>query len=299
MKDQEREGFREAGRIACAAREHARSLIRPGTLLKDVVEACEAKIRELGGQPAFPAQISRNHIAAHYCPPPDDVTRVEAGDIIKLDCGVHVDGYVADNAVTVDLRDGDASALSMASRVALENVIAIAGPGVSISELGRTIHDTITSLGFKPVFNLTGHGVARWKVHCAPQIPNYDDKRVGRLQKDQVIAVEPFASDGKGFIEEVGKAEVFMQTRAAKPKDKLDDALGEALAAFRMLPFARRDLLRLLGPDRVEAALLQLRRRRLIHEYPPLCEAPGVRISQHEHTLLVTEDGVEVLTRAG
>ncbi|HMQ22876.1 MAG TPA: M24 family metallopeptidase, partial [Planctomycetota bacterium] len=154
--------FREAGRIAAAAREHAKALITPGRLMREVVESCEAKIFELGGKLAFPAQISKNHIAAHYCPRPDDTTLIEDGDILKLDCGVHVDGYVADNAVTVDLRDGPDGALTCASRMALENVIAMIGPGVAVRDIGRTIQETIESMGFKPVFNLTGHGVARW-----------------------------------------------------------------------------------------------------------------------------------------
>lgn len=288
--------FRQAGRIAAQARELGKSMIEAGRRLKDIVEAVESLIRELGGEPAFPAQISRNHIAAHYCPPPDDRTVVEEGDILKLDCGVHVDGYVADNAVTVDLRDGDDSPLSAASRMALENVIVMIGPGVAISEIGGTIHDTICAVGFKPVFNLTGHGVARFVVHCAPSIPNYDDGRPGRLRAGQVIACEPFATDGRGFIEEVGVAEVFQQNRPLKKKDKLSGTIEAALGALNRLPFARRDLLRHFAPKEAEDVLRLLRKKRLLTEYRPLAEKPGTRISQHEHTIMITESGAEVTT---
>lgn len=290
--------FRAAGRIAATAREHGRSMIEPGRRLRDIVESVEAKIRELGGEPAFPAQISRNHIAAHYCPPPDDETVVEDGDILKLDCGVHVDGYVADNAVTVDLRDGNDSPLAMASRVALENVIAMVGPGVAISDMGRTIHDTIAAMGFKPVFNLTGHGVARFVIHCKPSIPNYDDKRPDRLRAGQVIACEPFATDGKGYIEEVGKAEVFQQNRPLKKRDKLPEDVENALSNMHRLPFARRDLQRFFSEQESEKVLSLLRGKRLLHEYPPLAEKPGTRISQHEHTIMIMESGAEVTTVA-
>lgn len=289
--------FREAGRIAAMAREHAKELISPGRRMRDVVEACENKIFELGGKLAFPAQISKNHVAAHYCPPPDDETLIDAGDILKLDCGVHVDGYVADNAVTVDLRDGPDGALASASRMALENVIAMVGPGVAIRDMGKTIQDTIQAMGLKPVFNLTGHGVARWVIHCAPSIPNYDDQRKGRLKPGQVIACEPFASDGRGYIEEVGEAEVFQQSRPLKQKDKLPANVEEALHGFKRLPFARRDLLRFFEePAEAESTLQLLRKKRLLTEYPPLAEKKGTRISQHEHTIMITENGAEVTT---
>ncbi|MAE76359.1 MAG: type II methionyl aminopeptidase [Planctomycetes bacterium] len=291
--------FRKAGRIAANAREYGRSLIEPGRLLRDIVEAVEARIFELGGKLAFPAQISVNHIAAHYCPPPDDKTTVNASDILKLDCGVHVDGHVADNAVTVDLRDGVDSPLSLASKMALENVIAMVGPGVAVAEIGRTVHDTISAMGFKPVFNLTGHGVSRWVIHCKPSIPNYDDKRSDRLAPGQIIACEPFATDGTGYIEERGTAEVFRQSRTVKPRDKLPQPVINALEELRRLPFARRDLVRFFGPKEADGVLTMLHKRRILEDYPPLAEKPGVRISQHEHTMMILEDGVEVTTIHG
>ena len=289
--------FRAAGRIAAKAREHAKALIKPGVRLLDIVESAENLIRENGGKLAFPAQISKNHIAAHYCPPPGDPTCAEAGDILKFDCGVHVDGYVADNAVTVDLREGPDSPLSIASKLALDNALAIVGPGVAVCEIGRTINDSITAMGFTPVYNLTGHGVSRYIIHCAPQIPNYDDKRKGRLKAGQVIAIEPFASTGKGYIEELGKAEVFMVSRNPKTKDHLPQRLRDALEDFHRLPFSRRDLARFMSDKEIEPAITLMRKRRLLREFPPLVEKPGTRISQHEHTVMITESGSEVTTR--
>ncbi|MEO6597354.1 MAG: type II methionyl aminopeptidase, partial [Planctomycetota bacterium] len=258
----------------------------------------EAKIRELGGSPAFPAQTSRNHIAAHYCSPPNDATTVQAGDIIKLDCGTHVDGYVTDNATTVDLRDGENSLLCAASRMALENAISVMGPGVSLTEIGRQVETTIQSLGFKPVRNLCGHGVARYTIHCAPSVPNYADSKAGKLRANMTIACEPFASDGKGMIDIDGKAEVFMLKRDVRPKDNLPADIGKAMAATERLPFARRDLERWLGSlQKCEDAVRVLLKKDLVDEYPPLSERPGVRIAQFEHTIFIHENGAEVMTR--
>lgn len=290
--------LRRSGRISATALAHGRAMIAPGARLEDIQQAVEAKIRELGGEPAFPAQMSRNHVAAHYCSPPGDPTTIQPGDIVKLDCGTHVDGYVSDNATTVDLRDGENSLLCSASRMALENAIAVMGPGVSLTEVGRQIETTIQSLGFKPVRNLCGHGVARYTIHCAPSVPNYTDTKAGRLKANMTIACEPFASDGKGMIDVDGKAEVFMLTRDVRPKDGLPADVQRAMEATQRLPFARRDLVRWLGSlQKGEDAMKLLKKRELIDEYPPLCERPGVRIAQFEHTIFIHESGAEVITR--
>ncbi len=292
------EKLRESGRISAKALAHGRKMIAPGARLEDIQREVETVIRDLGGSPAFPAQMSRNHIAAHYCSPPGDTTTVQPGDIVKLDCGTQVDGYVTDNATTVDLRDGDDSLLCAASRMALENAIAVMGPGVSLTEVGREVENTIQSLGFKPVRNLCGHGVARFTIHCAPSVPNYADSKAPRLRANQTIACEPFASDGRGFIEIDGKPEVFMLRRDVRPKDNLPGELRRAMEQSQSLPFARRDLVRWLGSlAHAEDAIKQLTKKDLIDEYPPLAERQGVRIAQFEHTIHIHEHGAEVMTR--
>ncbi|HZN38676.1 MAG TPA: type II methionyl aminopeptidase [Planctomycetota bacterium] len=290
--------LRRSGVISATALAHGRKMIVPGARLEDIQRAVETVIRDMGGSPAFPAQTSRNHIAAHYCSPPGDPTTIQPGDIVKLDCGTHVDGYVTDNATTVDLRDGENSLLLAASRMALENAIAVMGPGTSLTEVGRQVEDTIQSLGFKPVRNLCGHGVARFTIHCAPSVPNYPDTKAARLRPNMTIACEPFASDGKGMIDVDGKSEVFMLKRDTRLKDNLPAELGRAMETTQGLPFARRDLVRWLGSlQKGEDALKLLLKKDLLDEYPPLCERPGVRIAQFEHTIFIHETGAEVITR--
>jgi methionyl aminopeptidase len=242
--------------------------------------------------------LSRNHIAAHYCSPPGDPTELQPDDIVKLDLGTQVDGYVTDNAVTVDLRDGDGSLLVAASRMALDNAISVMGPGAAITEIGRQIESTIKALGFQPIYNLTGHGVARYTIHCAPSIPNYPDQKAGRLRENMTIACEPFACDGKGYIDVQGQAEVFMLRRDLRPKDNVGAEIERAVGVSEGLPFARRQLLAALGNERrVEETLKSLKKKGLIDEYPPLCEQRGVRVAQTEHTIFISENGAEVLTR--
>ena len=299
MKPIDLDKLRLSGRISATAREHGRSMIREGRKLREIAEEVEAVILDMGGKPAFPAQLSRNEIAAHYCSSPDDDTEIQPGDIVKLDCGTQVDGYVTDNAVTVDLKGGPNSALVAATTMALENAISIMGPGASITEIGGRIESTIQQFGFTPVYNLTGHGVARYVIHCKPSIPNYPDPKAPRLRANQTIACEPFACDGRGYIEERGEAQVFGLTRKPKTKDRLPTWVEDAIHAMDGLPFARRTLLRVLGdPARVEQLLGALHKARLLHGYPPLCEKRGIRVAQTEHTIFISEDGAEVLTRA-
>ncbi len=288
--------FRRAGRIAAECREWARTAVQPGVEIRHILETVEAMIRERGGEPGFPAQSSRNSIAAHYCTSVDDTTRYEEGDCVKVDFGVHVDGYVADTAASVDLsKDGRWKSLIKASSDALAAAIATVGDGVGVGELGGAIERTIMKAGFQPVRNLTGHGLGRWKVHTPPQIPNQAEAGGGRLKSGMVFAIEPFACTGKGYITERGKAEVFMMVRPPMRAKGLDKDLLRDIEAWRGLPIARR-YFKQHDPAVVEDTLTKLARQGSLMRYPPLVEADGVMVAQTEHTLYLGPDGVEILT---
>jgi len=290
--------FRQAGCIARDARKLAVSLIRPGAKLADVMDQVEAFIVAQGGGMAFPAQTSRNHIAAHYCPPPGDRTAYQEEDVVKVDVGVEVDGYVADNAQTVYLGENPKyHQLVQASAAGLQAAIATAGPGVEVREISSAIEAAIRECGYRPVTNLTGHGVARWKVHTAPQIPALPDRWTsGRLVEGMVIAIEPFATDGNGPVHESGKSEIFMLHKLPRKLKGLDAKVWERIESMNGLPFARRTFAD-LSPEAVEGSLARLRRTGCLIDFPPLVDSdPAVRIAQTEHTMIVTKDGVEVTT---
>ena len=189
--------LKKAGNIAAHARDFGISLIKKGNSLLDVTKKVEAKIIELGGEMAFPPQISLNDCAAHFCPDADDKIIFD-NQVCSLDVGVHVDGFIGgDTAATVDL-SGENEDLVKASREALENAIKIIKPGIKISEIGKVIQETITGYGFAPVRNLSGHGLDEFNIHAKPSIPNYDNGDNTELQENQLIAIEPFASKGAG-----------------------------------------------------------------------------------------------------
>ncbi len=290
------EKTRAAGKIAARCREWAREAIQPGVKLRTILETIESMIREDGAAPAFPAQTSRNECAAHYCSSPDDETVYEEGDVVKVDMGVHVDGWIADTACTVDLSgDGRNADLIQASADALGAAISLVEPGRPVSEIGAAVERTITKAGFEPVRNLTGHGLDRWKVHCAPQIPSYGERGGGRLAEGMVVAIEPFACTGRGFIHEAGRAEVFMLVRPPRKARGVDKEVLKAMQSWRGLPIARRYFDH-LDRDAVEDTISKLARQGVLVRYPPLVEQVGVLVAQTEHTLFLGPDGVEIIT---
>src|SRR5688572_923283 len=188
-----------AGRIAAEARREGQALVVAGARVRDVCEAVEDTIRRRGGALAFPVQSSRNAIAAHYCPSPEDETVYAEGDLAKLDVGVHVEGWVVDTAVTVNVGGRAANQPPIAAaRAALSAATAAPGPGLAIRRISSVIDATLRARGFHSVRNLCGHGVGRWIVHCPPPIPNVADDSTDRLEEGMVVAIEPFATDGAG-----------------------------------------------------------------------------------------------------
>jgi methionyl aminopeptidase len=282
---------REAGEILATVRDEAVERIEPGGSHLELAEWAENRIRELGAEPAFPLNISIDEEAAHATPAPgDDQTFGE--EMINIDIGVHVDGWLADSAVTVDFSGNDQ--LVEASAEALDAVLDTVEPGVSTSLLGDIVGRTIEGYGFNPVVNLTGHGLGHWEQHTEPNIPNRRVAQGVELAVGDVVAIEPFATDGGGKVAEGGDEEIFALESESSVRDRrAREALDQITDQFRTLPFATR----WLDVSRAEMALRKLKQRDIIHGYPVLKEQAGHYVSQKEHTVIVTEDGCEVTTR--
>lgn len=289
------EKLTKAGKIAAQALEFAKSLVKPGVKLVEVCDKTEEKIKQLGGKLAFPVQISLNDTAAHFCPDQDDET-VFKDQLVSIDVGVHIDGFIGDNALTIDL-SGENKDLVKASREALDNAIKIVKPGIRISEIGKVIHETITKYGFSPVRNLSGHGLGEYGIHTKPSIPNYDNGDSTELKDGDVIAIEPFASKGAGIVYESGNATVF-QLNIKKPvRNMITRQILKEIETYKDLPFCKRWLERKFGTAKTNFALRELRNQEMIREYPPLVDQNHGLVSQAEHSLIVTKDGCKVLTK--
>ncbi|MFB6146786.1 MAG: type II methionyl aminopeptidase [Halobacteriaceae archaeon] len=282
--------YREAGDILATVLEEAADRIEVGATHLDVAEFAEQRIRELGGEPAFPANISVDEEASHASPGADDEATF-GEEVVCLDVGVHVDGYVADAAETVDL--AGRPELVEAAEEALDAAIEAVGPGVHTGAVGAEIGDVIEAYGFNPVVNLTGHGLARWDAHTGPSVPNRAVDSGVELEPGDVIAVEPFASTGTGKVGEGSATEIYELEDDRRVRDRRARQLLETIRAeYAEFPFAAR----WLDDDRAAMSLRRLTASGVLTSYPVLTEDAGTLVSQAEHTLIVTEDGCEVTT---
>ena len=287
MEENIKNDFIKAGKIAKEARVYALSLVKPGVLLSEVADKVEKKIVELGGKPAFPMQISRNNIAAHYCPTYEEEVFFEKNDLVKVDIGVHINGYIADTAQSIDL--GGNAKLLKASEEALNNAIKLVKPGVQVREIGRTIQETLESHGFKPVRNLCGHGIGRFIVHKSPSIPNFDNGDTTVLEEGMSIAIEPFASSGAGLIKEEGKATIFALVGKKPVRGLFTRKILNEILKFDNLPFAYRWLEKKFKKAELAFAFRELKQLGMLREHPPLPDVNNGLVSQREHTMLVLD----------
>lgn len=277
--------WQKAGEIARKAREYAVSITQVGMKHLDVVEKTEQKIRDLGGKPAFPMDLSVNAMAAHVTPKVDDGNVVMKGDLIKLDIGAHVNGCVADTAVTVEVGTTKWKELIKAANDAVKAAIEQAIPGNQIRNIGKVIEQTIVHAGFKNIKNLSGHGLNEWIVHDAPTIPNYDNGDTTKLLEGQHIAIEPFATPGIGAVGEGKPCGVYMLI-ALRPVrlQSLRDMVRYIQEEFQTLPFCARWVKHM--PNH-QFALRQLEKEGVLKQYTDLPEKSGGMVSQAEHTVEV------------
>jgi methionyl aminopeptidase len=290
--------YAQAGRVAAQALSYGESLIKEGAVIRDVLDNVEEFIRAHGADPAFPAQISLNSVAAHWCPTQDDDAVFKASDIVKLDVGAHVNGYVGDTALTVnlDVNNKEKELLVEASRAARDAAIWLVKAGVTPHELGAAIEREITSRGFQPIRNLSGHGLGQYQIHTSPTIPNYPNNDKRPLVAGQVVAIEPFATTGKGLIYSGSNPTVFALGADRPVRSQEARAALAIIKRSNGLPFTTRWLSQELGIAKAKLALLELKRAGVLQEYPPLPEEAGGLVSQSEHTVLIEEDGCRILT---
>jgi methionyl aminopeptidase len=276
-----------AGEIAAECLKYGESLIKAGAIIREVLDKIEEKIIKMRGEIAFPAQSCINSVAAHYCPAEDDNTAYKEGDVVKLDIGVHIEGFVADTALSVNL--GDHDDLVKASQEALNNALKIIRPGIELKEIGRTIQETISSYNLSPIRNLSGHGLGPFLIHTKPTVPNFNNNDDTKLKEDQVIAVEPFASTGAGMIYESSNPTLFALKKAKPVRNLITRKVMNDLKQYNGLPFTSRWLTKKHGIGKVNFALRELDNTGCITKYPPLPDKNKGLVSQAEHSVIVKE----------
>jgi methionyl aminopeptidase len=265
----------------------ALSLLEKNTKILEIAEKIEDKIKEMGGKPAFPVNISINENAAHYTPDIDDPTTLKEGDLVKIDFGVHVDGYICDRAFSVIIGN-EKNDLIEASEKAVENALKAIKPGIKVCEISEIIENTVNEFNLKPIYNLSGHGLERFIPHAEPTIPNCKNNIQYEIKEGQAIAIEVFTTNGIGFVKESSQELIYKYERE-RPL-RLWEArkiLEKSKNEFMGLPFAKRWVKDIAGGIKLDLALKQLVEAGSLRSYPVLKEESGALVAQTEETIIV------------
>jgi len=307
------EMYQKAGSIVAKVRKMATDMVEEDLKVLDLVEFTEQEIKNLGGEIAFPCNISINEITAHYTSPSGDKTVLKNGDLVKIDLGAHVDGYIADSAITVIVgvdqnlssQDTGLSEDEMQLQVkmietvdqALENAISTVRDGVTVGKIGEVVEETVTAQGLKPVSNLTGHSMERYILHSGLSIPNINDENRHEIKEGDVLAIEPFVTNGVGRVTDMNEAYIFRFLRD-RPLRMVQarKMLHEIVENYRNLPFAGRWLEETMKTRQFNMILRNLISSRALYPYHVLKEKSNARVAQAEHTVIVEPDGCQIIT---
>lgn len=290
MKKSVVEKYKGAGKIAKGIRKEARKKLKPGLKILDLVEELENKIREKAAI-AFPINMAIGEEAAHATPRANDKGVLKKGQVVKVDVGVHIDGYIADTAVTKEIGTEKHQDLIEASENAFKAALDLIKKGErDLSEIGKAVQTEITRKGFSPIKNLSGHQLEKYDLHAGINIPNFETMRGKKLRNGMAVAIEPFATTGAGFVKEGKKGQIY---RVKKEKSvRLGKDILKILEKRRGLPFAKRWLLKKLNRARIEIGLKKLVSANAIKRFPVLREKSKGLVSQKEHTIIVKEDPI-------
>lgn len=292
------EKYRRAGKIAAEVREHIRRMVSEGMPLIDVCEKVESLIQDKGGKPAFPCNVSVNEVAAHYTSPPQDKQIIPPNSIVKVDIGVHIDGYIADTAVSLSFNP-EYDNLVQAAEDALEIGVKAIRPGLSTSRFGLTMQRVIKAYSLQPISNLTGHLIGRYTIHAGKSLPNVFHPSLAKINLGEIYAIEPFVTLRKAAGKVGGGRETNIfrfQKRKSLKNEYAKQLCKYIMANFQTLPFAERWIQKTVPPSHYKAAFSELLSSKTLMSYPVFIEVTGKPVAQAEHTVLVVKNGCEVLT---
>jgi len=198
--------MRQSGRIVRQVLDHLRDMVAEGVTTMDLERAAEAKIKELGARPAFKGYYdypcvlctSLNEEIVHGIP--SEKRTLKEGDIVSIDCGVVLDGYYGDAAITVPVGANikpELRKLMEVTEASLYRAIEQVKVGNTVGDVGAAVQELVEANGFSVVREFVGHGIGT-KLHEEPQVPNYGSRGHGpKLREGMVLAIEPMVNSGK------------------------------------------------------------------------------------------------------
>ncbi|KAG2703609.1 hypothetical protein I3760_06G146600 [Carya illinoinensis] len=303
-----------AAEVHRQVRKYIKGILKPGMLMTDLCETLENTVRKLISENglqagiAFPTGCSLNWVAAHWTPNTGDKTVLQYDDVMKLDFGTHIDGYIVDSAFKVAFNPMFDPLLE-ASREATNTGIKECGIDVRLCDVGAAIQEVMESYEVeingkvyqvKSIRNLNGHSIGRYQIHAGKSVPIVKEGEQTKMEEGEFFAIETFASTGKGYVREDLECSHYMKDfeaghiplRLARAKQ----LLATINKNFSTLAFCRRYLDR-LGETKYLMALKNLCDTGILQPCPPLCDVKGSYVSQFEHTILLRPTCKEVISR--
>jgi methionyl aminopeptidase len=298
MESKEFNSYIKAGKVWAKAIKYAQKKAKEGVLFFDLAEGIEKLIIEEGAQIGFPVNLSINEQAAHYAPKFNDPLTLKESDVLKVDIGSSVDGFICDGAITINLDNKHAKQIE-ANELALENAISVAKLGSPVEKMGAEIEKTLKNKGFNPVYNLGGHGVSKNNIHDWPSVPNHAGGTSDKLKEGVAVAIEPFASTGLGEVTDDINVEIFSFVEKKGVRNPVAKQILNLLDKYEGRPFAerwiRKELQGKTSDFNVTLGIKELMKNGSIHPYPGLKEAKGVTVTQVEKTILIYEGNTIIL----
>jgi len=200
------EKMRRSGKIVRQVLDEVAAMVKPGLSTMDLERAAAKKIKDLGAKPAFKGYYdypcvlctSVNQEIVHGIP--NEKRVLKEGDIVSIDCGVVLEGYYGDSAVTVPVGNGQNDTVKKLLEVTRESLfkgIEKARIGNTVGDVGAAVQEHVEANGFSVVREFVGHGIGT-KLHEDPQVPNFGVRGHGaRLREGMVIAIEPMVNVGR------------------------------------------------------------------------------------------------------
>jgi methionyl aminopeptidase len=295
-------------------RRELQSYLKPDITLLSIAQIIESKTIELSNQSksinkgiGFPASLALNDCAAHFHPNSNDNVKFTKDDIIKIDFGTEVNGWITDSAFTVyfdDKFDNLAKAVKEATYTGIKN----AGIDVDIGDWAIKIQEVMESYEIelngkiypiKTIKNLYGHNIIKGIIHGGMFLPTTNMKSTlppNYRFKEGVYAIETFGSTGDAEVIESGESTLYMANSSKLELSKYESELSKKIKhAFKTLPFTNR-YIEIFNINNYKKELNILTNNNVINTFRPLYVNKGAYTAQYEHTIYIGENKKIVLS---
>ncbi|MCA9495762.1 MAG: type II methionyl aminopeptidase [Nanoarchaeota archaeon] len=299
------------GKLTRELRKEVSSLAKTGVDITQIINFIEKKIFSQNYLPSFPAMVSVNAMAAHYTVF-DEGYILKKGDVIKIDFGISQDGFITDNAFTVEIDDNKHEKLISTAKDCLDAALEIANIGTSMSQIGKAVYDTAKKNNLNTIHNLSGHQIKQNNLHAGFGVPNYDNNDTSQIKNDMQFAIEPFITYGEPKIKSCRPSNIIHLINDKPIRDPIaKKVLSYIKEKYPKLPFSKRWLIKGIIQDlnpnadpnegfdkrKVLYAIKVLKSYNIIYEYDELGTIDGEIVAQFEDCVVFSQDKKSIITR--